>query len=119
MEKIIDPTYQKLVKQFYGELENFVREDNYEGEWAALLKDGRVVVGSYGSCSGCDAIQAYEKYDDDFLQSYITFEEAQNISSGWEVHSTVEDFAQSGGGWSSFVEFAVKALTYGLHQYDN
>ena len=28
---------------------------SYQGTWIALLEDGRIVEGSYGSCSGCDA----------------------------------------------------------------
>lgn len=38
---------------------------SYQGTWIAKLDDGRVIEGSYGSCSGCDAFQAeFDSYGD-------------------------------------------------------
>lgn len=54
--------YQSALEAAGVEVEEFREFGSYQGTWIAILKDGRVVEGSYGSCSGCDAFQAEFDY---------------------------------------------------------
>lgn len=37
---------------------DFKEFGSYQGTWIAVLENGFVIEGSYGSCSGCDAFQS-------------------------------------------------------------
>lgn len=62
--------YQKAIEACGLEVEKFKEFGSYQGDWIAILKDGRVVSGSYGSCSGCDAFQAEFDWGADELPDY-------------------------------------------------
>lgn len=50
--------YQKALEAAGAVITEYKEFGSYQGSWFALLNDGRLVEGSYGSCSGCDAYQA-------------------------------------------------------------
>jgi hypothetical protein len=58
--------YVPIIKHF-GEILLEWTEDNYQGDTAAIVKKdnkyGYLLFG-WGSCSGCDALQACESYED-------------------------------------------------------
>lgn len=55
------PTYQEGFKSLGFEILEWVTFGTYQGDYAVILKEddtlGFVVIG-YGSCSGCDALEA-------------------------------------------------------------
>ena len=61
--------YGQIVNSWGYEVLDLSMTGSYQGDYEALLrdKDGRygIVVFGYGSCSGCDALQAVEPWGDD------------------------------------------------------
>lgn len=59
--------YRPMIESMAEEVLLEVREDNYSGDSRFLLKDkdmyGYLMFG-WGSCSGCDALQACNNYED-------------------------------------------------------
>lgn len=50
--------YQSALEACGVTVKEFKEFGSYQGTWLAILSDNRIVEGSYGSCSGCDAFQA-------------------------------------------------------------
>ena len=50
--------YSEALEAAGAKVKQFKHFGSYQGTWMALLEDGRIVTGSYGSCSGCDAFEA-------------------------------------------------------------
>lgn len=56
--------YQQALEATGATIVEFQEFGSYQGNWIAILSDGRFVSGAYGSCSGCDAFQAeFDFYD--------------------------------------------------------
>ncbi len=53
----------------------FVKDDDYQGCWAALLPDQTVIRGDFGSCSVCDEIDSLL----DYRRNSLTLDEARSI----------------------------------------
>lgn len=60
--------YQRALEVCGVEIVEFKEFGSYHGDWFALLSDGRIVPGSYGSCSVCDAFQAEFGYYEEITQ---------------------------------------------------
>lgn len=61
-------SYDDLVKSWGHEIADRGVFGSYQGDLVYLLRDGRrhgLLVVGYGSCSGCDELQAREPWDDD------------------------------------------------------
>lgn len=64
--------YKQALEAAGAIVTDFQEFGDYQGTWLAVLDDGRVVEGSYGSCSGCDALlgefdfKAHEHGDSDY-----------------------------------------------------
>lgn len=77
--------YESALIAAGADIKVFKEFGSYQGDWFAILNNGNVVHGAYGSCSGCDAFQAEFDYDDKdeeklaaFGKSYLC--EQQSIS---------------------------------------
>jgi hypothetical protein len=57
--------YKQAIEATGVKVKEFEMFGSYQGDWIALLEDGRVITGSYGSCSGCDAFEAEFGYSDE------------------------------------------------------
>jgi hypothetical protein len=61
------PAYEDLIASFCDALIVNVRENDYQGSSWLLLKRGEefgVCEFGWGSCSGCDALEAVDSYED-------------------------------------------------------
>ena len=73
------PSYEGALKAAGGIVLEFAQFGSFQGDWFALVKvnNNRILVGgSYGSCSGCDALQSEFDYDydaPDFPLKYSEF----------------------------------------------
>jgi hypothetical protein len=62
------PSYEDIVRSWPYEVLDFETFGSYQGDHLALLKNGDaigLVVFGYGSCSGCDKLEAITPWDDD------------------------------------------------------
>lgn len=59
--------YQEAIEANGVEVIEFKMFGSYQGDWVAILKDGRFIHGSYGSCSGCDAFEAEFGWKDEVV----------------------------------------------------
>jgi hypothetical protein len=41
---------------------------SYSGEWAAILRNGEVILGPFGSCSYCDELSSYTSKPEDLSE---------------------------------------------------
>lgn len=51
-----------------GEVAYYFRESDYQGRWVAVVREPEgfaLLLGWFGSCSACDAIEAVGDYNDD------------------------------------------------------
>lgn len=55
--------YAKALEATGVTIKEFKFFGSYQGDWFAVTADGKIISGSYGSCSGCDAFQA--EFDDE------------------------------------------------------
>lgn len=100
--------YQKALEAAGAEVKEYKEFGSYQGTWMALLHDGRVVEGSYGSCSVCDAYEADFGYSNEIINEHegkyfrdnhywdeddqITKEEADTINNG--IAEKLKSFGQ-------------------------
>ena len=76
--------YEPLLRSFGHEILLKIDDDDYQGDSRLILKDGErygLLIFGWGSCSGCDALQACESYEDisklrNQLQSQIIWKES-------------------------------------------
>lgn len=54
--------YQQALEAAGATVVDFREFGSYQGDWFAILDNGNIVSGGYGSCSGCDAYQAEFDY---------------------------------------------------------
>lgn len=77
-------SYESLLEEALGKdsLLLFIEEEDYQGDWFALVTDGEqigLVNGSFGSCSGCDMLEGVTSSQElkdlasEYLQSVRTF----------------------------------------------
>lgn len=62
--------YAEAIEAAGGRIKEFKTFGSYQGTFMALLNDGRIIEGSYGSCSGCDAFEAEFDYDSEDQPDY-------------------------------------------------
>lgn len=69
--------YQESLIAAGADVKEFKHFGSYQGTWLALLSDGTVSEGSYGSCSGCDSFEAEfgcsEREDKNYLVKLASF----------------------------------------------
>lgn len=62
------PSYEEIVNSWGYQVEEFETFGSYQGDHLALVKNGAaigLIVFGYGSCSGCDELEAITPYSDD------------------------------------------------------
>lgn len=77
--------YQEAIEEAGAKVKEFVEFGSYQGTWMALLEDGQVIEGSYGSCSGCDAYQSEFAWEDDEKDDYK--ERLKNFGQSYVEHA--------------------------------
>ena len=65
-------SYQEALEAAGVEVEVFEEFGSYQGEWVAKVGEDKWVLGSYGSCSGCDAFESEFDWDSDKDPEYQT-----------------------------------------------
>jgi hypothetical protein len=50
--------YSEALEAAGAKVKDYEQFGDYQGTWIAVLEDNTVVIGGYGSCSGCDAFEA-------------------------------------------------------------
>ena len=90
-----DLDYENLVKSMGLEIEAYECCGSYQGDYVMLVKEGErrgLLVFAYGSCSGCDSLQACGCMDDvEYLRTnlyssiawFASREEFDAISKKW------------------------------------
>lgn len=78
------PDYRQILQAHgRGLLLFYKEEEDWQGDWVAIMTDGlriALIDGSFGSCSGCDALlgaenaKAYSNVAQEYLRSVRTFE---------------------------------------------
>lgn len=62
--------YQEAIEAAGAKIKTFKTFGDYQGTWMALTEDGKIISGAYGSCSGCDALQAEFDWDSEETPGY-------------------------------------------------
>lgn len=96
--------YKTALEAAGASVREFKKFGSYQGDWFAILNNGNVVSGSYGSCSGCDAFEAefgwseeeapdYQDRLASFGRQYLASQESiDEITSRYEIRCS-EDYA--------------------------
>ena len=63
-------SYLAALEAAGAHVEAFVEFGSYQGEWVAKIGHDRYIIGSYGSCSGCDTFEAEFGWDGDEKDDY-------------------------------------------------
>lgn len=58
-------SYQEALEAAGANVELFETFGSYQGEWIAKIGPNEYVMGTYGSCSGCDAFESEFGWDRD------------------------------------------------------
>lgn len=106
-------TYEDIVKSWGHEVLDISETGSYQGDYEVLLRDanGRygITVFGYGSCSGCDELQATEPWNDegdwngvvelrDKLAADITWFDTPEAAAKW-----IDDaLAENGNRWWAY-----------------
>jgi hypothetical protein len=110
--------YQPLIGSF-GEILLQVDDKDYQGDTRVILKRGDeygLLIFGWGSCSGCDALQACETYQDieDLrarLESDIKWLPAKELLAYLETHDWEGDYSWNDDGETKqFVEQATAMM---------
>lgn len=123
-------SYEKALIAAGAEIKEYIEFGSYQGTWMALLMDGRIVEGSYGSCSGCDAFEAEFGWNDRILEQHedgkyykysyadpedeITKEEAEKHNTA--IHERLVSFGQSYLNDAQSLEMAISRYTEKCNQ---
>lgn len=51
-------SYRRVLEAAGAIVRDFREFGSYQGDWFAVLADGTVIAGTYGSCSECDAFES-------------------------------------------------------------
>lgn len=65
--------YRQALEAAGAEIEEYKEFGSYQGTWFAVLTNGNIVEGAYGSCSGCDAFESEFGYKDPTQQQLCDF----------------------------------------------
>lgn len=93
--------YQPMIDSFGYEMPIIVHDDDYQGDSRYLFQDGTrygVLIFGWGSCSGCDALQAcdgYEEVDElrnDLFNSIIWFDSKNDCLDYFNNHDWEGDY---------------------------
>lgn len=113
------PSYDEIVEAFGHEIVVQVDDDDYQGDSRYLLKSGdrygNLNIG-WGSCSGCDAIQAcctipeIQKLADDIEGSIQWFDSKEQAKQWFETHDWKGDYSWRNKKQSDFVEKVLVTL---------
>ena len=96
--------YGELVESMEYEVLAQADDDDYQGDSLYLLRDGQrygVLTFGWGSCSGCDALQACSTMTEatelrDELHQSITWGSQEEIAGYLDVHDWAGDFIGDG-----------------------
>ena len=64
-------TYQDILVKAGYPVKYYEEFGSYQGNWAAILEDGGVILGYFGSCSGCDDYKAYKDNRDSMFSKFM------------------------------------------------
>lgn len=110
--------YQPLIGSF-GEILLQVDDKDYQGDTRVILKRGDeygLLIFGWGSCSGCDALQACDTYQDienlrTGLESDIKWMPAKDLLAYLETHDWKGDYSwHDDGETKQFVEQATAMM---------
>lgn len=110
--------YQPILAEF-GTIILQVDDDDYQGDSRVLYKDnGKIgyLEFGWGSCSGCDSLQACENYDeiqelmDELRQSIMWFESEKEALRYFKEHDWEGDFSWHAEEQKEFVAETLKIL---------
>lgn len=111
--------YQPMLDAF-GKIVIQVKDDDYSGDTRILYEKngifGHLIFG-WGSCSGCDALQACGSYAelqelcDRLQESIIWFEDIDTAIKWFKNHDWEGDFSWHDKNTNLYVEKALKFLT--------
>lgn len=103
--------YQPIIN-FFGKVVGQVDEQNYSGDSFVLYQRESgyaVLIFGWGSCSGCDALQACHSMSDiaeviDFLSGQVReFATAADVIAYFDDNSRENEYQYPGAEWSKFV----------------
>jgi hypothetical protein len=115
-----DTDYDSLVATIGHETLLCVNDKDYSGDSRFLLADGArrgYLEFGWGSCSGCDALQACDSYEEleklrDSLVSGIRwFDDARAALIWFATHDWEGEYAHDSSGQAEFIRQATERLT--------
>lgn len=119
------PSYSAIVEAWGYEIVDRATFGSYQGDYVYLLKSGGqygwIVIG-YGSCSGCDHLEALSDYNDRWNDAVLTYAEELRMRVQWFnakglVEYLTNEYLQEGqwswheDGYRNFVGGVVSGLT--------
>lgn len=110
--------YGPLLESFGYEILLRVDDHDYQGDSRVIFKDGNdygLLIFGWGSCSGCDALQACDSYEEiDELRremhSYIKWYTATALLDHLKTHDWEGDFCWNARETREFVDQAIRLL---------
>jgi hypothetical protein len=110
-------SYQPMIDS-WGEVLVQVDDHDYQGDTRVLLKKGKkigLITFGWGSCSGCDALQACSNYRDlqnlyDVLESNIKWMTPKESLKYFREHDWKGDYGWHTTGRDQFVKEAIVVL---------
>jgi hypothetical protein len=112
--------YGALVESIGHEVLVRVDDEDYSGDSRYLLADGArrgYLEFGWGSCSGCDALQACDSYDaveklrTSLVESIRWFDDARAALIWFSVHDWEGDYASHSDKQAEFIRQATERLT--------
>lgn len=120
------PSYNVIVEKWGYDVAHFETFGSYQGDHVAVLRDGDrwgwVVIG-YGSCSGCDALEAIVPWDGPYWNDEVqALSDSLRDAIHWDsseglVAWLTDEYLQEGhwywheDGYKEFVQRIVAQLT--------
>ena len=88
-------SYDGLIHTFGCEVIGYEEEDDYQGDYFALLRDGDqygILIGGYGSCEGCDTLLAVLDYGKGTLADLTEFRDELFDSVSWKSSDEMKQY---------------------------
>lgn len=85
--------YQEVLEIAGYRIISFKEFGEYQGVWAAFLYDGSIITDDFGSCSGCDALEAFIDHLNGDWDYEPTAEECLKFVTGQDYNIT-KDYEQ-------------------------
>lgn len=108
-------SYQEALEAAGATVEIYKEFGSYQGEWVAKIGSDKWVLGSYGSCSGCDAFEQEFDYSDtkkpDYQERLASFGKSY-LDSSYTTKELIEYFKRA----ESYDEGSCDAIKF-LTQY--